>query len=151
LFSLSKKFLFGMEYCMDVSTLGPCLLMSQILSEKCSSMNCSGGDWFMLCQLMEMIVLVVCKCRWCLLLIHFCGQDGEFFLVLDAVQIMKFFLKKLRYCYFPVFPINRPAAASHLRAVHGYITVTCTLRLARLMILMVVWVVTQLRDMMRCY
>lgn len=68
-----------MDCCMDVSTLGPCLQISEILSGKCSSVNFSGGDWLMLCQLMEMIVLVVCRCWLCLLLIHFCGQDGEFF------------------------------------------------------------------------
>jgi len=55
---------------------------------------------------------------------------------------MELFLKKLRYCYFPAFPINRPAAASHLRPVHCYIIVMYTLQLARLMMFMVVWVVT---------
>jgi hypothetical protein len=121
-----------MNYCMDESSLGPYLLIIDILWEKCSSVNCSGGDWLMLCQLMEIIVLVVCKCWWCLLLIHFCGQDGGFFgtgccmnyeilketealnvkfLTLGAVQIMKCYtedcVQNVRYHSINFFASNK--------------------------------------------
>jgi len=42
----------------------------------------------------------------------------------------------------PPPPLNRPAAGSHLRPVHCYTIVMYTLRLARLMIFMMVWLMT---------
>jgi hypothetical protein len=84
----------------------------------------------MFCQLMEMIVPI-----------HFCGQDGKFFDIGCCINY-EILLKNLRYYYFPVFPINMPAAASHWRPVHCYIIVTYTVQLAKLLIFMVVWVGT---------